>query len=426
MSVTDFLRDVSLPRMARVRQRFSDAALSDVPAAVRNELRQPEISSRIKSGMSVALAVGSRGMDKLLPLVAATVEELKLQGATPFIVPAMGSHGGATAEGQVALLAGLGITEESVGCEIRSSMETVQLGSLANGLPVLMDKLAMQADGIVPINRVKPHTGFSAELESGLAKMISIGLGNHCGAESCHAQGYGRMGENVLETARIKLGATPIIFGLATVENAYDKVSEIVALPAEKILEKERELLLRAKKNMPRILFSPLDVLVIDNMGKEFSGTGTDPNITGRAPTPYVRVAQQTTRMAILNLSDKSNGNSAGVGLADVITRRLYDKINFEAMYINHLTTTSLEGGRIPVIMGTDKEALQAVVKTCNVLETSTIRMVHIPNTLQIGEIRISEGLLSEAEANPDISIAGELEDWHFDAEGNLLRQGGA
>jgi hypothetical protein len=226
----------------------------------------------------------------------------------------------------------------------------------------------------------------------------------------------------VLETARIKLAATPIIFGLATVENAYDKVSEIVALPAETLREEERALLLRAKNNMPRILFSPLDVLVIDNMGKEFSGTGTDPNITGRAPTPYVRVSQQTTRMAILNLSDKSKGNSAGVGLADVITRRLYDKINFETMYINHLTTTSLEGGRIPVIMDTDRLALQAVVKTCNVLETSAVRMAHIPNTLQIGEIRISEGLLPEAEANPDISIVGELEDWRFDALGNLLR----
>jgi hypothetical protein len=334
----------------------------------------------------------------------------------------MGSHGGATAEGQAALLAGLGITEDHVGCAIRSSMNTVVLGALSNGLPVLMDEYAMQADGIVLINRVKPHTGFSADLESGLAKMLGIGLGKHKGAESCHAQGYGSMGANIEETARIKLERAPVLFGLATVENAYDKIAEIHAVPASSMLEEEKALLLRAKANMPKIFVTPLDVLIIDRMGKEFSGTGTDPNITGRAPTPYVRVSQKTTRMAILDLSDKSKGNAAGVGLADVITRRLYGKIDLEATYINHLTSTSMEGGRIPVIMDTDRLALQAAVKTCNVLDPDRLRLVHIPNTLHIAEIRISENLRAEIEASPDMEIIGAAENWEFDRQGNLRR----
>ncbi len=421
MSIAKYLQDVPLPKMVRVSQSFPKEALQDIPEAVCKELRRPEIASRIKKGMRIALAVGSRGMDNLVPLITSVVAELKLQGADPFIIPSMGSHGGATAEGQVALLAELGITEKSVQCPIQSSMETIELDKLPNGLPVLMDAIAMHADGIIPINRIKPHTGFSGIIESGVAKMLSIGLGKHKGAASCHAQGYKYMCHNIVEMAKIKLQKCPILFGIATVENAYDKISIIEALPVETFIESEQELLKIAKNNMPRILFSPIDVLVVDRMGKEFSGTGMDPSITGRANTPYVNISQKTTCMAVLDLSEKSKGNAAGVGLADVTTRRLFEKINLEATYINHLTSTVLSGGMIPLIMDNDKLAVQACLHACNVLEPTARRVVRIPNTLHVGEIYISESLLSEAEEHPQIEILENAKEWSFNNQGNLL-----
>lgn len=420
MSIKTFLRDVPLPKMLRVTQKFKDEALRDAPRELNERIRRPEIAGRVKRGMRVAVTVGSRGIDQLVPIVKTLINELKELGAEPFIVPAMGSHGGATAEGQTALLAGLGVCEESAGCPILSSMETVELGVLDNGLPVLMDNNAMRADGIVLLNRVKPHTGFSGEIESGLVKMLSIGLGKHRGAASCHALGYGHMGDNIIEMARIKLAKTNILFGVGTVENAYDKVSRIAVLPADEIIEREKQLLLEAKANMPRILFSPLDVLVVDRMGKEYSGTGTDPSITGRANTPYVNVSQKTNRLVILDLSDKSKGNAAGIGLADVTTKRLFNKIDLEATYINHLTSTALSGAMIPLVMDNDRLAVQAALHACNVLDPALRRVVHIPNTLHLGTIRISESLRREAEKLPNVTIEGNAEDWPFDETGNL------
>lgn len=420
MSIAQYLHDVPLPRMIRIAQRFPDKALVDVPTAVRDEMHRPEIVNRVKKGMRVALAVGSRGIDKLVPLIRTIVEEIKARGADPFIVPAMGSHGGATAEGQKILLGGLGVTEQSVGCPILSSMDTVELGALDNGLPVLMDVNAMHADGIILLNRVKPHTGFSGEIESGVAKMLSIGLGKHRGAASCHAQGYEFMCRNIVDMARIKLRKTSVLFGMATVENAYDKVARVVALPPERLIEDERELLKEAKANMPGILFTPLDVLIVDRMGKEYSGTGMDPGITGRANTPYVIITQKTRRMAVLDLSDKSKGNAAGIGLADVTTRRLHAKIDLEATYINHLTSTVLSGGMIPLIMENDRMAVQACLQTCNVLVPDARRVVRIPNTLHLGEIYISESMRAEAEEHPDVTFLSEAGNLDFDEEGNL------
>lgn len=415
--IAELLKDVAIPRMAPVRQVFDDEALADVAAAIRAEFEKPEIAAMLRPGMSIALAVGSRGLAELPLLVRTTVEELVKRGTEPFIVPAMGSHGGATAEGQVALLAGLGVTQETAGCPIRSSMETVELDRLDNGLPVLMDKHAMQADAIVVINRVKPHTSFSGRIESGLAKMITIGLGKQRGADSCHALGFGQMEENVVAMARIKLEKTPILFGLATVENAYDRIRRVEAVPAADILTREVELLREARANMPRILFNPLDVLVIDQVGKAYSGTGADPNITGRAPTPYLKPTQEVARMAVLDLK---GGNATGMGLADICTRRFFDKIDFAATYANHLTSTVMSGAKVPAIMDNDRQAIQAAVKTCNVPAESGLRMVRIANTLHLERIWISEALLPEAEKNPAIEILGAARDMAFDAEGNL------
>ena len=412
--------DVTLPNMVRVRQKFADDHIADVAAAVLEGLAAPAITSRVTPGMSIAIAVGSRGLADLPILVAATVKGLKAMGAEPFIVPAMGSHGGATAEGQALLLNGLGVTEEAVGAPIRSSMETVSLGKLPNGLPVLMDRHAFEADGIVVINRIKAHTSFSAPIESGLAKMITIGLGKQEGAASCHAMGFGYMADNVVDMAKIKLDQCKILFGVATVENSYDKICTVAVVPAEDILTREPELLKESKARMPRIMFNPLDVLVVDWMGKEFSGTGMDPNITGRASTTLVQGTLTTTRMVVLDLTKKGGGNATGIGLADVTTRKLFEKMDLVATYANHITSTVLSGARIPMIMETDKLAIMAAIRTCNALDMGKLRVVRVPNTLHIGEISISEALLDEARANPDIEILSDPEPMQFDASGTI------
>lgn len=418
--VDDLLKNIPLPRMYRARQVFRDEAIADIQVVIAEEFRQPDIDQSIKSGHRIAIAVGSRGLNCLPELVGHTVAELKQRGAEPFIVPAMGSHGGATAAGQQKVLTELGVTEELVGCPIISSMETVELDHLPNGLPVLIDKEAMQADGIIMINRIKPHTSFSGPLESGLVKMLSIGLGKQLGADSCHAMGFGHMAVNIVEMARIKIARAPILFGLATIENAYDKITRIRILPARQIIEEEQQLLVEAKANMPRILFNPLDILIVDEMGKQFSGTGTDPNITGRAATPYLDLKQQITKMAILDLSATSHGNATGVGLADICTQRLIDKIDFDATYANHITSTVLSHGKIPVTMKNDLRALQLAVKTSNCLDFTKLRAVRVLNTLQIENILISEGLLAEASENPDVIITCNNYDWVFDENGNL------
>jgi hypothetical protein len=418
--LASLLRDVALPRMVRVRQIFPDDALPDVSRTVREQFREPAIAERVRAGMRIAVGVGSRGLADLPLLVSVVVDELKTRGAQPFIVPAMGSHGGATADGQVAQLAALGVTEASAGCPIVSSMTTVELGVLPNGLAVPMDETAMQADGIVVINRIKPHTSFSGPSESGLVKMIAIGLGKQKGADSCHAAGYAHMAGNILDMARIKLAKAPILFGVATVENASDRIAKVCLVPAEEIMETDQRLLLEAKGNMPRINFNPLDVLIIDQMGKEFSGTGMDPNITGRASTPFIATKQTVSKMAVLDLSEATRGNATGVGLADICTRRLVDKIDFGTTYANHITATALAGAKIPMTMASDRLTIQAAVKTCNAEDAGRLRLVHIRNTLHLDMIRISEAMLEEAHQHPDIVVAGEPEEWKFDSFGNL------
>jgi hypothetical protein len=299
-------------------------------------------------------------------------------------------------------------------------MEVVELGALDNGLPVYMDSHAMRADGIVVVNRVKPHTAFSGSIESGMVKMITIGLGKQKGADSCHAFGFGRMERNMLDMAKVKLARAPFLFGVGTVENPFDEVANIVAVPAGELIEAETRLLAEARENMPGILLRPLDVLVVDRMGKEISGSGMDPNITGRASNPFIDVTPFITRIAVLDLTGASHGNAVALGLADITTRRLFDKVDLESTYANVLTSTVTRSGMIPLVMETDSLAIRAAVKTCNAVDPGRIRMVRIPDTLHLGEIHFSECMLDEALQHPRISVLGPPGDIAFDAEGNL------
>ncbi len=422
MSILEtLLRDIPVPRVVRIRQRFDNTKLADPVATLQEELKKPGTLDAIKPGQQVAVAVGSRGIANIAAITRATVDAIKSIGAEPFIVPCMGSHGGATAEGQKEVLHHLGIDEDTMGVSIRSTMEVVKLDELPNGLPVYVDKYANEADAIVVINRVKPHTAFRGRIESGIMKMISIGLGKQKGAEACHQLGFKYMAENVPAMANIMLGKLPIVFGIALIENAYDETCGVEALPAADIESREEELLKEAKSRLPRILFDQLDVLVIDYIGKNISGDGMDPNITGRYPTPYAHGGPDVTKMAVMDLTPETKGNANGVGTADFTTQRLVDKMDRPATYANGLTSTVCAPTKIATTLANQKLTIQAAVKTCNILDYTTCRMVRIRDTLHLGEIEISETLLEEAKGHPDIEILSEPYELAFNEEGDLF-----
>ena len=418
--VKELIKDVPLPRMVKIGQKFNADEIANVPESLRQALVKSGQLDFVKSGMSIAIAVGSRGVDQIPALVRTTVEELKKKGAKPFVIPAMGSHGGATAEGQADVLAHLGVTEQSVGCPIISSMEVVEISRLSNGLPVYMDKNAYHADGIVLINRIKPHTAFRGPNESGLVKMIAIGLGKQKGAETCHSYGFKHMAVHVPAMARETIAKAPILFGIGTIENAYDHVAKIVVAGANELIETDKSLLVEAKAALPRISFSPIDVLVIDEIGKDISGDGMDPNITGRYPTPYPTGGPEVSKMVVLDLTEKTNGNANGVGTANFTTRRLVEKTDFKAMYANGITSTVVGPTAIPMTLDCDLDAIRAAVKTSNALDFSKVRLVRIKNTLQLGELLISEALLEEAAAIPNVTILSEPFEMKFNEQGNL------
>lgn len=421
--IKDLLKDVPLPLMVKINQKFKADEITDVPLALRTAFAESGQLDRIRPGMRIAIAVGSRGVDQIPALVRTTVEELKRRGADPFVFPAMGSHGGATAAGQTEVLSHLGITEKTVGCPIVSSMEVVEISRLPNGLPVFVDKNAFHSDGIVLINRIKPHTAFRGPNESGLVKMIAIGLGKQKGAETCHAFGFKHMAEHVPAMAREAMAKAPILFGIGTVENAYDHVAKIAVVGTVDLIDADKSLLAEAKSAMPRIGFSPIDVLVIDEIGKDISGDGMDPNITGRYPTPYPTGGPDVSKMVVLDLSEKTNGNANGIGTANFTTRRLVDKTDFKAMYANGITSTVVGPTAIPMTLDNDLDAIRAAIKTSNALDFTKIRLVRIKNTLRLGEIMISEAMMKEAESMQNVTIISDPFEMKFDEQGNLKEE---
>ncbi|MEY9867650.1 hypothetical protein ABIE66_003029 [Peribacillus sp. B2I2] len=413
--ITDLLREIPLPKMVKVRQKFCTPQIADVAGEVKKAIKEAGVLSRITEDDRVAIAVGSRGVADLPILVRETVAAVLYAGGNPFIVPAMGSHGGATAEGQIDVLLQLGVTEEAVGAPIMSSMEVVKLDELPNGLPVYIDKLAYESDKIIVINRIKPHTAFRGPVESGLMKMITIGLGKQKGAEAAHAYSFKYMAEHVPEMAKVSLRKAPIIFGLATIENAYDKPAKIVAVPAEDLEETEPGLLLEAKSLMPKIHFDSMDVLIVNELGKDISGDGMDPNITGNFATPYATGGPDVRRTVVLGLTEKTHGNANGIGMADMTTKAVMNEIEWEKGYANALTSTVTDVVKLPMFLDTNELAVKAAIKTCNAFDLNKVRVVRIKNTLDIGEIWISESMLEEALKNKNIEILSEPEELALD-----------
>lgn len=424
-SVSALLRDIPIPRMFRAVQAFDRQHLEpeEIPAAVREQLARPEITARIKPGMRIAITAGSRGIANVDIITRAIVDYVKECGAEPFIVPAMGSHGGARAENQTELLAGYGITEETMGCPIRSSMETVLLGYSEYGKPVYQDKNANAADGIIVSCRIKPHNAFRGRYESGVCKMMVVGLGKQRGAESVHSDGLGNMARNLPANARVVLDNSRILFAIPCIENAYDETFCLEAIPAEEILDREPELLQLAFTKMPSLLVKEADVLVVDEIGKNYSGTGVDPNISGTWSTPFGSGGLTVKRTCFLDLRDSSHGNANGMGLADIITRRIYDKLDLDVIYTNCFTSTVLRSGMMPPVVADDKEAIQACIRTANQIDRDHVRMIRIKNTLHIGEIMLSEAYYEDVLAGkyPGVTAVDAPAPLEFDEDGALI-----
>jgi hypothetical protein len=412
----EFMRG-DLPHWALVRHRMDAAEIADVAAAVAAALEPVRVA--VRPGARVCLAIGSRGIDRIDEVVRAAVAWFRAAGFDVFAVPAMGSHGGATAEGQLEVLASYGMTPETIGCEIRSSMETVELGEVRPGVPVFVDRNAYEgADLIVPINRVKPHTDFTGEVESGLMKMTAIGLGKQRGADTFHRQGFATFRELIPEVAEFTVSKVNIPFGLALVENGYARLWRIEAVKADRMREREIELLVAARDRMARLPLSSIDVLVLDYIGKDISGLGMDSNVVGRYYTGPTGAGPAIQRIVVRDLTDETEGNAVGIGMADVVLRRAAEKMNMHKTYMNCITAKTPEGARIALTVDTDREALTVAIACCLKVEPPDARIVRIRDTKHLELLYVSETVLDEVLATGRCEIVRRLEAIHFDTGG--------
>ncbi len=404
--VRDLLQDMEIPKFYKVTNHLDGTHIEDVPQAVRDALKREGTLELIKPGSTVCFTAASREIANSVVILRTFAEELKRIGATPYIVPAMGSHGGATAEGQRAILDHYGITEEACGCEIHSCMDTKKIGVSAEGLDVELDAFALSCDYIVPVARIKPHTDFHGPFESGIMKMMAIGLGKQYGASICHKRGFNLMHINVPSFGRTALANCNIPFAIGIVENAFHQTHTIRAIPNKCIETEEPELLLLAKSLMAAIPFEKINVLMLEQIGKEISGDGMDPNVVGRAYD--YRVKPFIERIGVLDLSPKTGANFNGVGNADATTRKVLEKGSFEETYPNAITSITTEYARIPCVLDTDKLCFQFCLRTCPDLG-EPLKVLWTKDTLHMGEFYVSESLLAEIEANPSVTTDGKL-----------------
>ena len=415
--------EVSLPKMANVRQKFEATRLHDICSAIAGEFRRIDVRSRLTPGQVVAVGCGSRGVANIAEIARCVIRELQALGARPFVFPAMGSHGAATAEGQKKVLESYGISEAATGVPIKASMDTVVVGYLPDGTAVHVDKNAAEADGIVVINRIKPHTGFRGATESGLTKMLSIGIGKIAGAATYHSHGMDRFPGLLPEIRDVVTGARNVLFGVGIVENAYDETAVVEIVPSGQLKDREPELQMLAKQFMPQLYFDEIDVLIIDEMGKNISGAGFDPNITGRnrravkwATNPLVK------KIVVLGLTRESMGNATGIGSADVISMRVWREFDVASTYANIITSANLDGAAIPMVMNTDRDAISLAVKTVVRVKPADCRIVRVKNTLHLSEIQVSEPLLELVRRRPErFELVSDPAAFAFDANGTLV-----
>lgn len=421
--VSKLVKDVPLPKMFKVKQIFPrpQIDIEKIPHIITKILNEDKFSSQIKPGMKIAITVGSRQIANIVEITKSIVDFVREKKANPFIVAAMGSHGGATSNGQREILTHFGITEETMNCPIKTNMDVVKIGVNEDGKDVFIGKDSAEADGIIINCRIKPHTCFQGPYESGIMKMMTIGLGKQKGASVCHEAGFGQMAHNIPAFGRAILKNAPILFAVAVIENSYDETAKIVVLNHDEINSQEPIFLSEARSLLPRIWEKSCDVLIVDQIGKNYSGSGMDPNITGTFVTPYAHGGIESQRVAILDLSDKSCHSGTGMGSAHVTTRRFFNKLDLDQTYPNLITSTVLENARIPVIMKNDKEAIQVCIKTCTGIDKNNIRIIRIQNTLQVEHILLSEAYYQEAQTNQHLIIESTPHEMVFDENGALV-----
>lgn len=419
---------MSLPRMYRIRQSFDTPRLGDVRAEVQKQLASLELGRRVKPGETVAITVGSRGVANVAMITREIVQHFVALGAKPFVVPAMGSHGGASAAGQRVLIESFGVTEEFLGCPIKATMETVIIDKTPQGIPVHFDKNASEADHVFIANRIKPHTMFVGPIESGLHKMMLIGLGKHAGAVIYHRaiKSYTFL-EIIRAVADVVVNRCRVLGGLGIVENAFEETALVEGVPVEKFYEREVELLEKARAWMPRLPLNDIDLLVVDEIGKEISGTGMDTNIVGRKFNDHAATPDDATncrRIFIRGLTEKTHGNGTGIGLCEFTNRRTVEALDIESTTVNCVTAGHVTAAMIPVNFVTDLEVVNTALKTLGLTEPQDARVVQIRNTLLLKEMLVSESCLPQLKDNPRVSILSGPHDWEFDGASNLVGVG--
>ncbi len=418
--INNILKEIKLPEVVKVKQKFKVKKVENVEEEIKRLLKEGSFKSKIQRGKTIAITGGSRGISHYGIIMKTVVDFVKEKGGIPFIIPAMGSHGGGDAIGQKHILKKLGITEESMGCEIKSSMDVVEIGKTIKGLPVYIDKNAFNADGIILLNRVKSHTSFRGKYESGIVKMLAIGLGKRQGADVTHSLRFEKMAENIEESAKISLDKLNILFGVATVENAYDDIASVNILNKEEILTKEPLLLEESKELMGKLYLDNIDVLIVKEMGKNISGTGMDTNIIGRYHTKAACGGPNIIKIGVLNLNSDSYGNANGMGLADFISKKFYNNIEFESTYLNAITSTEPNSIKLPMVLENDKYVFKACAKTCGILNYKDIKLVIIENTKNLNEIYMSKAAYDEIENKNMVEKLGDYFKLEFDEKNNL------
>jgi hypothetical protein len=417
--------NLALPRLAEVEQRLYSRRPGDIGRAVEAAWKGAGLSRRVRRGDRVGITVGSRGIDNIAAIVRSAADLVKQAGGKPFIIPAMGSHGGATAAGQTALLKSLGVTAQSAGAPIRAAMEAVKVGATRSGTAIYAGREAAQADGVIVMNRIKQHTDFVGEHESGLVKMLAIGVGKRDGAVAMHSRGCASLREDVPEAARVLIARLPVLGGLAILENGYHETADIVGIPAGEILEREKALLRRVRRNAAGIPFPEVDLLIVDRIGKDISGVGFDTHVIARRMVwgePEFR-GPRIHVVAARDVSEASHGNALGMGLADLVTERLASKIDWDAVKTNVLHTGFLNRAKLPIVLPNDRELVAAAMFTLGEPDAKRVRVVRIPDTLRLRRMWVSEGLLGEARANARIEVLGKPAAMAFDRSGNLKEQ---
>ncbi len=418
----------TLPRWVLVKQRLDKAAIppGGIGAAIAEQFLQPGTGERILPGQRVAITAGSRGIDRIAEVLLAVVAEVRARGGEPFIVPAMGSHAGATAESQLALLNHYGVSEATMGCPIPSGMDVVQLGTVEGDVPVFFDRITFErADAVIPVGRVKAHTDFRGPIESGLCKMMAIGLGKQRGADTLHARSFAHFNHLVPAAAGLMMDKVNIPFGIALIENAYSRLGMVEAVPHERILEREPELLIIAKERMARLAGDRIDVLMLDGFGKNISGAGADPNVTNRDPTGLLTIPGQPAlpliqRVIVRDLTPETEGNAAGIGYLDFVLARAADKIDRTKTYMNQVTSKMPSGGGLPIVADHDRQAIFLAIASAINTPTEQARIARIPNTKDLEYLWISEPLLADLLAAGAADQIGELQAIAFDADGML------